>query len=157
VSRIFPSFRGTGARRADDRIAELTADYEKQLTGLREENVLLHEQRGRADDYFMLLDQQRKELEAEVEQLASERDEERSARIAVGKDRDALERYVLDLERELADARERLQVRSWAEAVVTETQPIPVITRVVPLHEAPFATTNPGRVRPSWAKDDPAA
>lgn len=146
MSLHLPNLRGTGRRRATDKLAEL-----------REENVLLHEQRAAADDWFMLLDQHRKELETEVEQLKTELAEEREACVAVGKDRDALERCVHDLEKQLADAERRLDIRTWAEAAAAQTQEMPVITAVIPLHEAPFATTNPGRVRPSWAKDDPAA
>ena len=129
-----PTLRGTGRRRAVDKLAEL-----------REENVMLHNQRAASDDWFMLLDQHRKELEAEVEQLTAERDKERSARIAIGKDRDALERYVRDLEGQLADVERRLAVRTWAEAAAAKTQEMPVI-EVVPLGRAPFATTEPGRI-----------
>lgn len=146
MSLQLPNLRGTGRRRATDKVTELRAENVKLLTLL-----------AGADDYFMLLDQHRKELETEVEQLQGQVAEERSARIAVGKDRDALERYVHDLEKQLTESRERLEVRSWAEHVIAETQPIPVVTRVLPLHEAPFATVDPGRVRPSWAKGEEMA
>jgi hypothetical protein len=61
---------------------------------------------------------------------------------------------VRQLENQLADAERRLDIRTWAEAAAAKTQPIPVITAVMPLHRAPFASTDPGRVRPSWARDD---
>ncbi|MFJ5973571.1 hypothetical protein [Streptomyces sp. NPDC093060] len=140
------NLRGNGRRRAADKVAEL-----------REENVLLHEQRAAADDWFMLLDQHRKELETEVEQLKERLVEEQSARTAIEKDRDAQEGWIQHLEGQLKDAKRRLDIRTWAEAAAAQTQEMAVVTRVLPLHEAPFAATNPGRVRPSWAKDDPAA
>jgi hypothetical protein len=60
---------------------------------------------------------------------------------------------VRGLEDQIADLERRLQIRTFAEAAAAQTQPIQVITRVLPLHEAPFATANPGRV-PSWAVAD---
>lgn len=83
------------------------------------------------------------EAETDNEQLANRLQQTQDALINVGKDRDVLERYVRDLENQVTDRDRRLEVRTWAEAVVTETQPVPVITRVVPLHEAPFATVDP--------------
>ena len=62
---------------------------------------------------------------------------------------------VRDLEARLADMERRLDVGVLAEAAAATTQEIPVITAVMPLHEAPFATTNPGRLPCSWGvKDD---
>lgn len=132
MSLHIPTLRGTGRRRAVDKVAEL-----------RDENVQLLTLLARADDYFMTLDQHRKELEEEVEELKAQRREERVARVAVEKDRDALERYVRELEGQVADAERRLDVRTWAEAAAAKTQEIPIITRVLPLHEAPFATAGP--------------
>lgn len=143
MSLHLPTLRGTGRRRAIDKVAEL-----------REENVLLHTQRAAADDYFMQLDQHRKELEDEVEQLKAQRAADRAALAAIQKDRDALERWVKDLEGQLADAERRLDVRTWAEAAAAKTQEIPIITAVVPLNQAPLATADPGRVRPSLAIAD---
>jgi hypothetical protein len=48
---------------------------------------------------------------------------------------------VRGLEAQIADLERRLEIRAFAEAAAAKTQPIPVITRVMPLHEAPFATT----------------
>ena len=74
------------------------------------------------------------------------------------------ERYgeiVRGLENQIADLERRLDVRVLAESVVTRTQELSLdeIRQhcVMPLNQAPFATTNPGRVRPSWAKDEGAA
>lgn len=74
-----------------------------------------------------------------------------------------LEKVVDRRDQQIADLKLRLEARVKAEHVVAETQELDGeeirrhCIRPVPLHEAPFATTNPGRVRPSWAKDDPAA
>jgi hypothetical protein len=48
---------------------------------------------------------------------------------------------VRGLEDQIADLERRLQIRTFAEAAAAQTQPIPVISRVMPLHEAPFAAT----------------
>lgn len=73
------------------------------------------------------------------------------------------ERYgatIRQLETELADARSRLEVRNWADSVVTQTQEIPVeeIRRhctPVPLHQSPQARRDPAHV-PAWAhRDEP--
>jgi hypothetical protein len=64
---------------------------------------------------------------------------------------------VRGLEKQIAEFERRLEIRTFAEAAAAQTQPIQVITPVLPLHQAPFATTNPGRVPPSWAVvDEPA-
>jgi hypothetical protein len=64
---------------------------------------------------------------------------------------------VRGLEDQIAELERRLDIRTFAEAAAAQTQPIQVITPVLPLHQAPFATTNPGRVPPSWAAaDEPA-
>jgi hypothetical protein len=162
VTSIFPRLRGTGAHRADDRIAELerqmkelTAGYEARLSELREENVVLLNRQAAADDFFMIQDQYTTEVEQELA-------EEKRAHAATQADLQARTRWVADLERRLADAERRLDARKLAETAVTETQELDVaeIRRhcVMPLHQAPFATTDPGRVPPSWArKDEPAA
>ncbi|MFE4818545.1 hypothetical protein ACFRFU_19360 [Streptomyces sp. NPDC056704] len=48
---------------------------------------------------------------------------------------------VRGLEQQIADLERRLEIRTFADAAAAATQEIPVITRVLPLHEAPFATT----------------
>jgi chromosome segregation ATPase len=145
VSLHLPNLRGTGRRRAADKVTEL-----------REENVKLLTLLAGADDQFMLQDQRIKELEVENGDLKQQLAGEREARIGIERDRDAQERWIQHLQSELADAERRLDVRTWAEAAAAKTVEMPVI-EVVPLYAAPFATTNPGRVRPAWAKTDPAA
>ncbi|MDX2761614.1 hypothetical protein [Streptomyces europaeiscabiei] len=71
------------------------------------------------------------------------------------------ERYgatIRQLETELADARSRLEVRNWADSVVTQTQEIPVEEVLrhctpVPLHQSPMARRDPAHV-PAWAQRD---
>ena len=126
--------------RAIDRLAQ----REQELAELRQ----------RLDDADQLILRQAirlGELEAANEQLAERLQQTEDALLNVGRDRDALERYVRELEGQVADRDRRLDVRTWAEAAVAKTQEMAVITRVMPLHEAPFATTT-RRARPSWAK-----
>jgi hypothetical protein len=56
---------------------------------------------------------------------------------------------VRGLEQQIAELERRLNVGVLAETAVTQTQPIPAITPVVPLHQSPQAKT-----APSWAKAD---
>jgi len=79
------------------------------------------------------------ELETDNEELTERLQRTQDALINIGRDRDALERYARDLENQVTDRDRRLEVRTWAETVVTKTQPVPVITAVVPLHQSPMA------------------
>lgn len=69
---------------------------------------------------------------------------------------DQLHAEVVDgLERQIEELERRLNRDVLAESVVTKTQELSLdeIRRhcVVPLHESPMATVDPGRVLPSWA------
>jgi hypothetical protein len=67
---------------------------------------------------------------------------------------------VAGLERQVADLEHRLGIACQASAAADQTQEIDpeVVKRMtaqrvpVPLHQAPFETTDPGCVRPSWAR-----
>jgi chromosome segregation ATPase len=120
------------------------------VEALRAENAKLLDWQQAADEFFLNQDAYTTELETKVGQLEQQLDDERTARTLIEKDRDALERHIRSLEGQLADAERRLDVRTWAEAAVAKTQEMPAIT-VMPLHRAPFATTDPGRI------PDPAA
>lgn len=125
---------------------ERPARKHRAIDRLAQREQELAELRQRLDDADALILRQAirlGELETNNEQLANRLQQTQDALINIGKDRDALERYARDLENQVTDRDRRLEVRNWAEAVVTETQPVPVITRVVPLHEAPFATVDP--------------
>ncbi|MFF2383675.1 hypothetical protein [Streptomyces sp. NPDC058108] len=62
------------------------------------------------------------------------------------------------LEAQIANLEHRLKVGVLAENVVVKTQELSLeeIRKhcVMPLHQAPFATVDPGRVTPSWAVVD---
>lgn len=73
-----------------------------------------------------------------------EKDRKHAAAIArIDEQHDA---EVRQLQNELADVERRLDVRTWAEAAAAKTQEIPIITQVLPLYEAPFATVDPGQI-----------
>lgn len=80
-------------------------------------------------------------------------DQDRKHAAAIARIDEQHDAEVRQLQGELADAERRLDVRTLAEAAAAQTQEIPVI-QVMTLQEAPFATSNPGRVRPSWAVQD---
>lgn len=87
-----------------------------------------------------------------------DKDQEHEAAVARIDERHA--EVVRGLEDEVAELRRRLDIACLAETAVTRTQEISLdeirrhCVKPVPLHQAPFATTNPGRVRPSWARDE---
>jgi hypothetical protein len=126
-----PGLKGTGSHRAADRIAELEALVEQ----LREENVVLLNRQAAADDFFVIQDQYATDLEAELAQ-------EKRAHAATKADLEVRNRWVADLEGRLADAERRLDISKLAETAAERTQPIPVITPVVPLHQSPQAKTD---------------
>lgn len=64
---------------------------------------------------------------------------------------------VAGLERQVADLEHRLAIACQASAAADQTQEIDPevvkrLTAPMPLHQAPFATTDPGHVRPAWAR-----
>lgn len=117
----------TGKRRQDDAVDLLQC----KLTGAR---MLIKGLRLQLDD-------QAREHEATVRRI-----DERHAEIVRG-----LEQQVADLER-------RLAIACQASAAADQTQEIDpetvrrICAQPVPLYEAPFATVDPGDVRPSWAR-----
>lgn len=151
--------------RADDRIAELKAAHAAELArlrgekaDLRDENVRLLNRQAAADDHFAILwndvlvtnqalvvkERLRQEAEVAAAQMRVEYDE------AIGRIDERHGETVRELEAQIAELQHRLSRDVLAESVVTQTQEIPVITPVLPLHQAPFAT-NPAHV-PSWAQ-----
>ena len=134
---LIPSRKERPARkhRAKDRLAVREQELDELQRRLDDADALIMRQAARLGD-----------LETGNEQLQGRLQETQDALINVGKDRDALERYVRDLEKQLADAERRLNIRTWAEAAAAKTQEMPVVIEVVPLHRAPFATVDPGRI-----------
>ena len=132
--------------RADDRIAELNTVIDE----LRADNAKLLNRQAEADDYFALLQHditvtnQGWQQEKERRQLAEKALQQAEAVIRLRDQR-------------ITELARRLAVGVLAEAAAAETQPIPVITPVIPLHQSPLA--KPTHV-PAWAttgQTDPAA
>ena len=140
--------------RATDRIAELEAQHAAELAGLREENVRMHYFKQAADDHFMVMHQLVTDLEADVRRLRADLVDAQGARAVAEADVEARNAWIADLERQAAELRERLDVRTFAEAAAARTQEIDVRSLqerfatgpVVALHEAPLAATDPARV-----------
>ncbi|WP_409469127.1 hypothetical protein [Streptomyces sp. HC307] len=133
LNLIPAALKGHGRRRAVDEVGRL-----------REDNIKLLNRQAAADDYFAILQQNRREV-YEAWQFA---EHGRQAAEAIVVDQ---ERQIRDLKRQLADTQRRLDIGVKANAAADQTQPIPVITPV-PLHQAPMAVTDPGHVPPSWAR-----
>lgn len=64
---------------------------------------------------------------------------------------------VRGLENQIAELQRRLRIGVLAEAAAAQTQEIPILAApVMPLHQAPFASVNPGRLPCTWGvKDEP--
>jgi chromosome segregation ATPase len=142
---------------AEDRSTSLTAALDQalaELTDLRAENGTLRNLKAGADDAFAIQDQLITDLEDDVRRLRAELADEQGARAVAERDVEARDRWIRDLENQVTDAERRLDVRKLAETAVARTQEIPIVTRVMPLHQAPFATTNPGRLPCTWAVRD---
>ena len=79
---------------------------------------------------------------------------QRKHRAVAEADVEARNAWIADLERQVAELRQRLDVRTFAEAAAARTQEIDVRSLqerfatgpVVALHEAPLAATDPARV-----------
>ncbi|GAA3113517.1 hypothetical protein [Streptomyces echinatus] len=125
------SARPARKHRAIDRLAQ------------REQELAELQQRlDDADALIMRQAVQLGELQTENERLTERLQETQDALINIGRDRDALERYVHDLEGQVADRDRRLDVRTWAHAAVAKTQEMAVVVPV-PLHQSPMAEPGP--------------
>ncbi|WP_171117878.1 MULTISPECIES: hypothetical protein [unclassified Streptomyces] len=116
--------KGTGRRRAVDKVAELRDENRRLLT-------ITH----RAGDDIALL---RRDLADEQERRKTAEKELQQA-----------EEVIRLRDREIADLKRKVDVGVKAEHVIAKTQELSVdeIRKhcVMPLHQAPFATTDPGR------------
>jgi hypothetical protein len=145
VTSILPRLRGTGTRRADDRIAELRDDVARLLNF-----------KAASDDYFAILMHDRNEVYA-AWQFA---EHGKQAAEAIVIDQQA---QIRDLKRQLGEAKRRLEVGVLAEAAAAQTQELDVRALqekfadgpVVALNQTPMARRSPGHV-PGWVKDEPA-
>jgi chromosome segregation ATPase len=129
---------------AEDKATSLTAALDQamaELTDLREENAALRNLKAGADDTFVIQLQVIDDLEGDVRRLREELAAEQGARAVAAKDVETRGRWVADLEQQLADAIRRLEIGALTESAAARTQEVPVITRVLPLHQSPLATT----------------
>jgi chromosome segregation ATPase len=129
---------------AEDKATSLTAALDQamaELTDLREENAALRNLKAGADDTFVIQLQVIDDLEGDVRRLREDLAAEQGARAVAAKDVETRGRWVADLEQQLADAIRRLEIGALAESAAARTQEVPVITRVLPLHQSPLATT----------------
>lgn len=121
---ILDTFRGTGSRRAVDKVAEL-----------RDENRRLITMLAGSDDFFAIQGQLITDLEADVRRLKRQ--------VESGEQTIAqLEAVVRLRDREIDQLKHRLAVGVKAEHVIAETQPIPVL----PLWQSPLAGTDPAHI-----------
>lgn len=174
LTDLLPSRREKPRRkhRADDRIADLKARHAAELAKLRAENVALLERQAAADDFFTLQDQYLTGLEADLAAEVQRR--ERSDEVLASYQVD-LEEAAAESERltdELLALRARFGPQMAAEANATAvtvppgfrdtgaiedqaTGPIYVQPLWDALNAGPTtAVTDPGRVPPSWARED---
>lgn len=166
MTSILPRLRGTGSRRADDRIAELKAQHADELQQLRNEmallrgdNVRLLNRQAASDDFFAIL---ANDVVTANKAWVGERTRRENAEKALVQ----AENVIRLRNRSIGELKRRLEVGVMAEHVIAETQEFdtralkerlaegPVVT----LNQSPQARRDPGHV-PGWVKDqpDPAA
>jgi hypothetical protein len=135
---------GAIVRRLRRQVRDLEADNQQLTCRADEAALYAHQARIQACRDAMVIARlrtDRDELAAAVERMDEQHNEEIRAH----------QRHIRELTR-------RLELRSLTDAAAAETQEIPVITAVIPLHQSPQARRSPGHV-PAWVKDqpDPAA
>jgi 5'-3' exonuclease len=131
VLDLIPGLKGTGSRRAVDKLAEL-----------RDENVKLLNRQAAADDFFAILTHDRDEVYAMWKA-------EKERRETAEKELEQAENAIRLRNQRIADLERRVDVGVKAEHVIARTQEIdPAEVRrycVTPLHLAPMAAvTDPG-------------
>lgn len=139
IGDLIPALKGHGRRRAQDHIRDLKGEVAK-----------LTEWQAAADDFF---EQQDRNMTALERELAAEK----RARAVAEQQRDQAEKVIRLRNEEIAGLKATAGIRAQAENVITPTQEIPadtvcqVFAHPMPLHQAPFATTDPGRINPPQA------
>lgn len=131
------------ANRAETKLARLEA----HLAAVQEDNARLLNFKAAADDYFMVQAQFTADLEDDVRRLTEQLAAEQGARAVAEADVEARDRWIKDMERELADARRRIDIGVLAEAAAAQTQETDMrglrerfaAGRVVTLHHSPQA------------------
>lgn len=146
LNDLLPMRRQPKARKANRAEAKI-ARLEAHLAAVQDDNVRLLNFKAAADDYFMVQAQFTADLEADVRRLTGQLAAEQGARAVAEADVEARDRWLKDMERELADARRRLDIGVLAEAAASRTQEIDVrglrerfaTGPVVSLHQSPQA------------------
>lgn len=131
---FIPGLKGSGSRRAVDKVAEL-----------REDNTRLLNRQLAADDFFAILTHDRDETDKAWRQ-------EKERRETAEKELAQAEEAIRLRDRRIADLERRVDVGVKAEHVIAKTQELDVdeIRRhcVMPLHQSPMAAvTDPGHVK----------
>lgn len=143
----FPRLRGTGTRRAVDKLAEL-----------RDENIKLLTRQAATDNYFALLVNDRNDVYAAWRNAEQGRGEAEMVVVCQ-------EATIRDLERQVADLERRLNVGVLAEAAAAHTQEIDLrelqerfaAGAVVSLNHSPQAIDPANVPRTPWVQREPAA
>ncbi|MGX1254102.1 hypothetical protein RKD48_006613 [Streptomyces ambofaciens] len=144
---LIPRLKGTGSRRAVDKVAELEAVN----SDLRHDMAKVMNRQAAADDFFAILMNDVVTTNAALEQ-------ERQRRELAETELAQAEAAVELRDQTIADLERRLTVGVLAESAATKTQELSIAeirrhcVKPVPLHQAPFATVDPGRVPPTWAR-----
>jgi chromosome segregation ATPase len=122
VSLTLPRIRREPKPRKANRVETKLARTEAHLADVQEDNARLLNFKAAADDYFMVQAQFTADLEADVRRLTEQLAAEQGARAVAEADVEARDRWIKDMERELADARRRLDIGVLAEAAASRTQ-----------------------------------
>ncbi|CAL9646555.1 hypothetical protein [Streptomyces sp. enrichment culture] len=146
---LIPRLKGTGSRRAVDKVAEL----ESVNSDLRHDMAKVMNRQAAADDFFAILMNDVVTTNAALEQ-------ERQRRELAETELAQAEAAVELRDQTIAALERRLAVVSLAESAATKTQEMSIAeirrhcVKPVPLHQAPFATVDPGRIPPTWTRGD---
>lgn len=141
ISHLIPGRRDRRRHSPDTIIARLRQDMAKVMN-----------RQAAADDFFAILMHDVVTTNAALEQ-------ERQRRELAETELAQAEAAVELRDQTIADLERRLAVGALAESAAARTQEMPIAeirqhcVTPVPLHQAPFATANPGRV-PAWARHD---
>jgi hypothetical protein len=161
VTSILPRLRGTGIRRADDKIAELKAKHAAEVARLnadadqlRQDVATLLNRQAASDDFFAIL---KHDVVTANAAWVGERTRRENAEKALVQAENAIRLR----NRTIDDLKHKLDVGVNAEHVIAQTQEmeIPADLRerfaegpVVALNQTPMARRRPDHV-PGWVKD----
>jgi hypothetical protein len=153
--------------RKANRVETKLARTREQLAAVRQENAKHLTRQMATDDYFAVLVQDRNDVYAAWEFAELKRQEAETVAACALETTDSLTAEVAELRRQLAPflaaeananrvdvpPMERIGADQDTESI-DASQIRAEHAAPVPLHRAPFATVDPGRVPPSWARED---